>query len=697
MPKPSIPSTNKLLPYNQLSPAEFERLCLWVIEREGYEKLQYLGEAGSDQGRDITAVKPTDSGPQIWAFQCKRYERIGATVFQNEVDKCNSAKAAEPLYGIVFATNARVSVRVRDQVSAYCARYGLACEFWAASELDMLVKKHPDIVQEFFDAKSEVLTQLVDMVGRHIKKQQASESGALRGVRVFICYKRGVTRDQLLADHLVKVLASRGHTVFMDYTLRVGEIWLEEIDRQIQQSDFLVVLLSRESADSEMVQAEIRRAYEYRKAQGRPHTLPVRVAYPGRLPYSIDAFVDPLQYVVWQSDADSQHVGDEILAAVEGRLPERRPFVPPSVGPTMILAEDGQVVTDEELLQSPLPQFDPRWLEMLEAPGGAVKLRDRFYIERDADRRLKKLMVMPGTTTTIRAPRQTGKTSLLVRGLHHARESGENIVNIDVELIDRGYLRSLDGLLRYLAELITSALRLNATEVDESWRGSLGPKYKLTNLLSNYILPQIQAPVVLAIDEVDRLLTFPSHRDFFALLRVWHNKRALDDIWNKLNIVLAISTEPYLLIPDSIGSPFNVGEFIYLEDFVEDSVRLLNMRHGSPIADSKFPRMMQLLGGHPYLTRRALYVLVKQRLAWTELAYMAASEQGPFSDHLRYYQWILRDQRDLKKGLKEIVQSARCSNESAFSRLLQAGLVKGTYENCTCRCGLYEVYFKERM
>jgi hypothetical protein len=39
-----------------------------------------------------------------------------------------------------------------------------------------------------------------------------------------------------------------------------------------------------------MVQAEIRRAYEYRRLQGYPHTPPVRVIYEGLLPYSIDAF-----------------------------------------------------------------------------------------------------------------------------------------------------------------------------------------------------------------------------------------------------------------------------------------------------------------------------------------------------------------------------------------------------------------------
>jgi len=29
-------------------PHDFERLCLWLVEREGYQRAGYLGAAGSD-------------------------------------------------------------------------------------------------------------------------------------------------------------------------------------------------------------------------------------------------------------------------------------------------------------------------------------------------------------------------------------------------------------------------------------------------------------------------------------------------------------------------------------------------------------------------------------------------------------------------------------------------------------------------
>jgi len=513
----------------------------------------------------------------------------------------------------------------------------------------------------------------------------------------FICYKRNVEPDQTLAHYLYKFLTAQGHEVFIDGTLRTGEAWLEEIDQQLKASDFLIVLLSKSSADSEMVKAEVSRAYEYRKLQGRPHTLPVRIAYEGLLPYSIAAFLNPLQYVIWENEADTERLTHAILAAIEGRLPEQEPIqIRPVIG-RLTVSEDGRVISDDETVHPPLPEFDPRFLEELEAPGGAVKLRDRLYVERDADARLKREIVKSGTTTTIRAARQTGKSSLLVRGVHHAREHGAKDVCLDLQGIDPDYLETPDVFMRYLAEFIVRKLRLDGTEVERLWRGSLGPQDKLTYLMENYVLPECDGPIVLALDEADRLLQTAFYKGFFALLRSWHNLRASDERWNRLNAVMVISTEPYLLIPDVNQSPFNVGLNLYLKDFDAVQVRDLNQRHGSPVTESDFPRLMDLLGGHPYLTRKALYTLVIERLAWADLVRVAATDQGPFGDHLRHHHWLLRDKPNLREELRQVIRYGRCTDEKAFFRLLRAGLVKGSGNVCKCRCDLYRVYFEDKL
>jgi len=518
-----------------------------------------------------------------------------------------------------------------------------------------------------------------------------------RPARIFICYKHNVDPDQELAHHLYDFLIAHGHDVFIDDALRTDEAWLEEIDRQIRASDFLVVLLSKESADSEMVEAQVSRAYDYRKRQGKPRTLPVRIAYEGLLPYSIAAFVDPLQYVVWEGEADSERVAREILAAIEGWLPVQEPIQVRPVTGGMIISEDGRAIADDEALHPPLPEFDPRWLEELAAPGGAVKLRDRFYIEREADGRLKREIVGAGTTATIRAARQTGKSSLLVRGMHHARGYGAKVVYLDLQFVDSDHLASLNVFLHYLAERVAYELRLDVAVMEEMWLSSLGPLDKLTRLMEEHVLPKSDRLIVLALDEADRLLTTDSYQDFFALIRSWHNRRAFDDQWNRLNIVMVISTEPYLLIPDVNQSPFNVGLSLYLEDFDEAQVCDLNRRHGSPVTEQDFPQLMELLDGHPYLTRKALYTLVTEHMTWAELMRVAPTDHGPFSDHLRYHHWLLHDKPELREALKRVIRDNRCDDDTASFRLLRAGLVKGSGEACKCRCGLYRKYFEDKL
>lgn len=513
--------------------------------------------------------------------------------------------------------------------------------------------------------------------------------------RLFLSYKGDVTADQALADFFYDYFTAYGHEVFIDRTRQVDEAWLQTIDQHLQNSDFFIVLLSPESAHSELVQAEVRRAHDHRKRQGTPKTLPVRVAYQAVLPYAIDAFLDPLPYVAWEQVADNERVAQDILGAISGHLPQQKPLqVQPATGK---FSEDGSVLTDSDSLHPPLPEFDPRFLAVLEAPGGVVKLRDKFYIERHADTQLQREISKVGSTTTIRASRQTGKSSLLVRGVNYAKQHGAQVVTVDLQRIDTDRLTSPDLFLRDFAEVIVRKLRLDVAEVEKAWRGSLGPQDKLTYLMEDYILPETDAPIVLALDEVDRLLQLPFHTDFFGLLRSWHNSRALAEEWDKLNLVMIISTEPYMLIADVNQSPFNVGLKIYLDDFNREQMWDLNRRHGSPVATADFAHWVALLGGHPYLTRKALYTLVSENLSWSDLMHVATADHGPFGDHLRRHLWLLRDEPELRAAFKQVIEHQTYPAEMALFRLLQAGLVKGSGEAYTCRCELYRMYFKDKL
>ena len=151
--KPPLTNTVHILPFDKLSPLDFERLCLWLAEREGYVHAEHLGLAGSEQGRDVVAYKPAPGGDELWYFQCKRYASIRAKTLKDEVDKYLALVEERPELspsGVVFVVSCVVSASTRDAVGKYCKQYGLAYEFWALTELDMRVKQYPDLLGEFF-------------------------------------------------------------------------------------------------------------------------------------------------------------------------------------------------------------------------------------------------------------------------------------------------------------------------------------------------------------------------------------------------------------------------------------------------------------------------------------------------------------------------------------------------------------------
>jgi hypothetical protein len=145
MSKSVITSTTHALPFDRLSPRDFERLCLWLVEHEGYERAEHLGAAGKEQGRDIIAWRED----QCWAFQCKRVKKFGPKDARKEVKKVLALPSVEWPDGLMFFVTCDVSSATRNEIGKCCT--GRLCwDLWASTELDMRVRQHSDIVTNFF-------------------------------------------------------------------------------------------------------------------------------------------------------------------------------------------------------------------------------------------------------------------------------------------------------------------------------------------------------------------------------------------------------------------------------------------------------------------------------------------------------------------------------------------------------------------
>jgi len=150
--KPYLTATRHPIHFDDLSPIEFERMCMWLVKAEGYVDAEHVGLLGNDHGCDVKAWKLDRTCRKLWWFQCKRRAKVNRKELTGEVDKIHkhieTTKDVKP-FGICFVMASSVSASTRKIIEDKCATMGYACCWWAQTELDMLVKNYPRIIDEF--------------------------------------------------------------------------------------------------------------------------------------------------------------------------------------------------------------------------------------------------------------------------------------------------------------------------------------------------------------------------------------------------------------------------------------------------------------------------------------------------------------------------------------------------------------------
>ncbi|BAY31467.1 hypothetical protein NIES2107_33260 [Nostoc carneum NIES-2107] len=362
-----------------------------------------------------------------------------------------------------------------------------------------------------------------------------------------------------------------------------------------------------------------------------------------------------------------------------------------------------QTITNTSFKNHTNPLFSPTKLinanyqhtVELELPKGYVPLNSAFYIERiPNEHRCYEEITNPGSLIQIKAPRQMGKTSFMVRILAYAATIGYQTISLNLLQADKKILTDLNKLLRWVCANITYKLKLK-NKLDDYWDEDLGSKANCTLYLQEYLLPQIENPLVLALDEVNEIFEYPEiAQDFLCLLRSWHEEAKDSEIWQKLRLIVSKSTEFH--IPLSIAKfPFQVGFSVQLRSFNWEQVQDLAQRHQLNISIGHLAEFMWLVAGHPYLLRVAFYHLAHQDLTWEKLMQTAASDTGIYSEYLHQHLWYLQQHPDLATAFEQVIKAKapiELEPVQAF-KLNSMGLVNMRNNQVMISCDLYQRYF----
>jgi hypothetical protein len=330
-------------------------------------------------------------------------------------------------------------------------------------------------------------------------------------------------------------------------------------------------------------------------------------------------------------------------------------------------------------------------------PEAQVVLDSVFYIERPPIESIcYETLLQPGSLLRIKAPQQMGKTSLITRVLAQLAKKEYRTVRLSFKQADRIHFTNLDEFLRFFCDSVSRELGLPSQVVYHWNQETTGSKVKCTNYFEEYLLNEVYSPLALCVDDVDLVFPYPEiYEDFFALLRFWHERAKNRSIWKKLRLVVVHSTEVYIQL-DINQSPFNVGEQIELPEFTREQVQDFAQQYGLDWDASQAEKLMEMVGGHPYLVRKFVSHLKNHsEVTLDQLLEMAPTDAGIYRNHLRQHLLSLKQRPKLDEALKKVVtatSSVRLESTQAY-KLLSMGLVKLESNDVQPRCNLYRQYF----
>jgi hypothetical protein len=269
---------------------------------------------------------------------------------------------------------------------------------------------------------------------------------------------------------------------------------------------------------------------------------------------------------------------------------------------------------------------------------------------------------------------------------------------LNLEQANHSLFGDLDKFMQWFCASVGKPLGVRV-KLEDYWDDIFGANDNCTDYFEKYLLKEAGPPLVVAIDNFDRIFSYADiETDFCGLLRGWHERSRSHPLWGQLRLMIVYSQEPYLQ-KDINQSPFNVGLPVELGEFTVAQVQNLVSLHGLAWTEPEVAQVMELIGGHPYLVRSLLYHVAVGDVTLAEWQRTAATEAGIYGGYLSGHLKALEDHPALATAMKAVVTATgpvRLRSEEAF-KLDSMGLVVRVENAVQPRCRLYRLYFGDRL
>ncbi len=255
--------------------------------------------------------------------------------------------------------------------------------------------------------------------------------------------------------------------------------------------------------------------------------------------------------------------------------------------------------------------------------GGSLPADAPSYVERQCDRDYYDLLKDRKYCYVFNC-RQMGKSSLRVRVTHKLQAEGIVCATIDPQKI---------GVEVTCEQWYASAIRSLVGDLDlknkfdlRNWireRELLSPVQRFAEFIETVVLQEIAVPIVIFVEEIDRLLSLKfGMDDFFGLVRSFFEDRPTKPDYNRLTFSFLGVATPTDLIQSHSTSAFNIGYAVEMSGFT--------LSEATPLMRGLIDKVnnpqdylvvaVKLTGGQPFLLQRVLDLIEKESVGVDHLS-----------------------------------------------------------------------------
>jgi len=324
-----------------------------------------------------------------------------------------------------------------------------------------------------------------------------------------------------------------------------------------------------------------------------------------------------------------------------------------------------------------------------------------FYIDRPpAEETCFKAIATPGALLRIKAPQLMGKTALSSRILWQATQLDYQTIYLSFQLATDTVLTDLETFLKWFCAVISRELGLD-NQLERYWEPMLASNFNTMAYFQEYLLAHIQNPLVLILDNTDRIFEHANiAEDFCRLFRSCYDQSKRGDrtsqIWQKLRLVIVHATEIYSSLDINTSPLAGAGIVVDLPEFNDTQVQDLAQCYELVWSNSEVRKLTHLIGGHPYLVKLSMEHIQHQKMTLDQILETAPTEAGIYKSHLRKLLSSLEQVPELKHIFKAVVENKDPVplNPIQGFKLYSMGLVQLEGNRAKPRCLLYRQYFR---